>query len=222
MTRITTRRIVVGVDGTAASTAAVRWAVREARLRHATIDLVSVCYYDPRLHAHYVPLAQTPDRDEREAAARACLATAADLARRHLPPARLMAELADGLPARALLDRAAGAQMLVLGTSRPAPQSTGHSRDAIGAVARVCLSKAPCPVVIVAPALYEDPHAGRPHSASRQHAPVMVGPALGQERSRNLRPARWQVAGAHEVAQSTPSVTAPSRSGCSETAPQSM
>ena len=34
-------RIVVGVDGSAASAAAVRWAVREARLRHAAVHLIT-------------------------------------------------------------------------------------------------------------------------------------------------------------------------------------
>ena len=182
MTRMTARRIVVGVDGTAASTAATHWAVREARLRHATVHLVCACYHDPRLRAHYAPLAQTPDRDEHEATSRERLTAAAEIARRHLPPARVMAELASGLPARALLDRAAGAQMLVLGTSRPAPQHAQHARDAIGAVARACLSKAPCPVVIVAPgdspASHEDISAERPHLTPRHPAPAAPGLAL--------------------------------------------
>jgi nucleotide-binding universal stress UspA family protein len=41
-------RIVVGVDGSAASDAAVRWAVREARLRHAVVHLVSAYHTDSR------------------------------------------------------------------------------------------------------------------------------------------------------------------------------
>ena len=36
-------RIVVGVDGSAASAATVHWAVREARLRHAAVHLVCAC-----------------------------------------------------------------------------------------------------------------------------------------------------------------------------------
>lgn len=53
------RRIVVGVDGSAASAAAVRWAVREARLRHATVHLVCAYHGDTRLHAPYVSSAWT-------------------------------------------------------------------------------------------------------------------------------------------------------------------
>jgi nucleotide-binding universal stress UspA family protein len=44
-------RIVVGVDGSAASAATVRWAVREARLRHAGVHLVCACDSDARLRA---------------------------------------------------------------------------------------------------------------------------------------------------------------------------
>jgi len=48
-------KIVVGVDGSAASDAAVHWAIREARLRRATVHLVSAYHSDFRQHARYVP-----------------------------------------------------------------------------------------------------------------------------------------------------------------------
>ena len=64
------RRIVVGVDGSAASAAAVRWAVREARLRHATVHLVCAYHGDARLHAPYVSSAWTARLHLRRAAAR--------------------------------------------------------------------------------------------------------------------------------------------------------
>ncbi len=41
-------RIVVGVDGTAASPIAVRWAVQEALLRQASVHLVFVARQYPR------------------------------------------------------------------------------------------------------------------------------------------------------------------------------
>ena len=38
--KLAANRIVVGIDGSAASAAAVRWAVREAKLRHATARML--------------------------------------------------------------------------------------------------------------------------------------------------------------------------------------
>ncbi len=173
-------RIVVGIDGSAASDAAVRWAVREAQLRHATVHLLSAYHSDRSLRAQYVPPSSwmTPEQDRR--AAGALLAAAVDIARRYLPVGRLMAEVANEPPARALLDRSAHAELLVLGTTRPRPQP-GQPSQAMGPVARPCLRLAHCPVVIVSP---EDLPAGgmtagypsrmrrparRAGSAARQH-----------------------------------------------------
>jgi nucleotide-binding universal stress UspA family protein len=144
------RRIVVGVDGSAASDAAVRWAIREARLRHATVHLVSAYYSDSRQRAQYVPSSWMAPQEERSAAAEALIAAAMELARRSLPPGRLRAELANEPPARALLDRAVDAELLVLGTTRPTRQP-GQPPQAMGPVARACLRLACCPVVIVSP-----------------------------------------------------------------------
>ena len=146
----TDSRIVVGVDGSAASDAAVRWAVREARLRHATVHLISAYHSDSRQRAPYVPRSKMMPQEEHSAAAEALVAAAMELARRYLPRGRLRAELANELPARALLDRAADAELLVLGTTRPAPQS-GQPPSAMGPVARACLQLARCPVVVVSP-----------------------------------------------------------------------
>jgi nucleotide-binding universal stress UspA family protein len=142
--------IVVGVDGSGASDAAVRWAVREARLRHTTVHLVSAYHSDPGQRAPYARSSWMMPGEEQCCAAEALVAAAMQLARRHLPPGRLMAELADEPPVRALLDRAADAELLVLGTTRPTPGS-GQSAQTLGPVARACLRLAPCPVVVVCP-----------------------------------------------------------------------
>ncbi len=143
------RQIIVGVDGSAASAAAVLWAVREARLRHAIVHLVCAYHSDARLRAPYATWSWV-SQDDRCAAARESLDRAAELASHRLPPERLIAELANEPPALALLERSTGAEMLVLGTSRPAVQS-GQPPLAMGPVARVCLRRAHCPVVVVAP-----------------------------------------------------------------------
>jgi nucleotide-binding universal stress UspA family protein len=134
--------IVVGVHGTRSSDAAVDWAAREARLRHAALHLVLV--RDPAVHRR-APYARPADPGAGEPSA-AVLAGAVGRATELFPGGRVTSELADGLPARVLLDRAAGAVLLVLGDARPA----GDPADIPGPVARDCLRHAPCPVVIVA------------------------------------------------------------------------
>ena len=143
-------RIVVGVDGSAASAAAVRWAVREARLRHAAVHLVCACDSGANRQAPYASWSWLTREDERYAAAAAVLAAPAELARPHLPPGWLTTELVREPPARALLDQAADAEMLVLGTTRFA-RGTGQPTRAIGPVARACLRLAHCPVVVIGP-----------------------------------------------------------------------
>jgi nucleotide-binding universal stress UspA family protein len=78
----TVRRIVVGVDGSAASVAAVHWAVREARLRQAAVHLVHAYHSDARLHAPYASSSWLARQDERHTAAKETLAAAEELALR--------------------------------------------------------------------------------------------------------------------------------------------
>ena len=89
------------------------------------------------------------------------LASAARRAAGLLPCGQVTSELADGLPARALLDRAAaGAVLLVLGSACPA----GDPMAVLGPVARACLRHAPCPVVIVST---HPEHAGATHTRAQ-------------------------------------------------------
>lgn len=59
-------------------------------------------------------------------------------------PAHVTAELVEGPAERVLIDRSAGASLLVLG-STSSPVLNGRS---IGPVIRSCLSRAHCPVVV--------------------------------------------------------------------------
>jgi len=141
-------RIVVGVDGTATSPPAVGWAVREALLRGASLHLIFVRRRYQR--APYSGMAEDPLLGEDDAAGNALLAAARQQASQSLPARQLVTELADGSPAKVLIGRSAGADLLVLGSAYPPGRPVNEGTPVIGAVARACLQSAACPVVIVA------------------------------------------------------------------------
>jgi nucleotide-binding universal stress UspA family protein len=85
----------------------------------------------------------------------------------HAPDVKLRVEVVDGLAARVLLDRCAGAEMLILGTSSDEP---GSPRSA-GPVIRACLRRASCPVVVISEAMAPAP---APRGAARAAARVPV------------------------------------------------
>jgi nucleotide-binding universal stress UspA family protein len=145
----TRARIVVGVDGTEASAAAVRWAAREGQLRRADVHLLFVYDSARSERAPYSGFSGTLRPDEDHAAKRAWLGAVEQQASRALPPGWLSSELIDGSPARALIDQSAGAELLVLGTAEHADLSASEGPPAVGPVARACLRAAACPVVIV-------------------------------------------------------------------------
>jgi nucleotide-binding universal stress UspA family protein len=136
------RRIVVGVDGSAESAAALRWACREAALRGAEVHAV---------HAREAPLHSMPSYASYavRTGARPGEVDVADMWRSVMPDrapdVRVRTEVAEGLAARVLLERCDGADMLVLGTA-------GVSSGSAGPVIRACLRRAPCPVVVISAA----------------------------------------------------------------------
>ena len=166
------RRLVVGVDDSAESVAALRWACREAALRGAEVHAVHV--REERCHslASYAVPATSP------AACGSHEVSVDDLVRSvrddQVPAAEVRAEVrvevVDGLAARVLLDRCEGADMLVLGTSSDAP---GALRSA-GPVIRACLRRASCPVVVISAAQAPAPRREAPAGA-RVKVPVAAG-----------------------------------------------
>jgi nucleotide-binding universal stress UspA family protein len=112
------RRVVAGVDGPAASIAALIWAAREARLRRA--ELIAVYAWDAvrQCRAAYAAQRGLPSREEARAAAASVLSVSVHAAFGQDPPPGLRAEVAEGRPEQVLSSRAAGAGMLVLGCTR--------------------------------------------------------------------------------------------------------
>jgi nucleotide-binding universal stress UspA family protein len=152
------RRIVVGVAGSAASAAAVTWAAREAELRGSVLHAVHAWEPAARGRAPYAPGPPGGHDDERAAAA--LLRTVVEQELGTVPrgldgplpgTAGPLLEVAEGLPVQVLLNSAAGAELLVLGGSQLGPDAAGRPATHLGPVVRACLRSAPCPVVTVSP-----------------------------------------------------------------------
>lgn len=134
------KRIVVGVDGSPSSRQALEWAIRQAGLTGAVVDAVMAWQYP----ANYGWV-----MDERQAdlggMAAQTLDKAVAQARPVQPEVEVRTRVLEQNPARALLDTAEGADLLVVG-------SRGHGGFVgvlLGSVSQHCVHHAPCPVVVV-------------------------------------------------------------------------
>ncbi|MFH8413273.1 universal stress protein [Streptomyces collinus] len=146
MTELATgRAIVVGVDGSEASAAALRWATEQARALRAEVVAVHAWEATAPRVAPYAPMSVRPTpAEERDAAARLLTETLRRVFGPRIDDA-VRAELVEGPAVRVLLDRARGALLLVLGR-------TAHGQFDLpvgGAVGRGCLRHATVPVVAV-------------------------------------------------------------------------
>ena len=134
-------RVVVGIDGSARSLTALRWAAAEARARDADLDVV---------HAWRLPMVAAspvvtvlPDYSTLEDIGSSVLDAA--LADPALADVRVHPHFVHDSPARALLERAAGAGLVVAGT-----RGLGRVSGALlGSVSRQLLHHAACPVVVI-------------------------------------------------------------------------
>jgi nucleotide-binding universal stress UspA family protein len=141
-------RIVVGVDGSPASVAALRWAADLARLRGAEIVVVCAWHVALASLAPYAPVSRRPTADGERRRVEADLAVAMRTALGPTPDVKVRAVLVCGPPARVIVDQCGDADLLVLGGHH----ANSPLRQTVGAVVRTCLRQASCPVVIVAAA----------------------------------------------------------------------
>jgi nucleotide-binding universal stress UspA family protein len=135
--------IVVGVDGSKASLAALDWALRQARLTGAHLHAVTTWEF-PTNYGWAIPL---PDDMDFAADARTILDNAIDTAVAAAPGAEVEVtkSVIEGHAALVLAHVAEGASMLVVG-------SRGHGEFAgmlLGSVSEYLATHAPCPVLII-------------------------------------------------------------------------
>lgn len=134
--------IVVGVDGSEASTEALRWAVRQAELTEASVRAVIAWEFPAAWGGVPVPTSYDPEANAREvaeAAIRDMLGPS--------PSVDVTLDVVESRPAPALLEAARDADLLVVG-------SRGHgafSGMLLGSVSQHCTAHSVCPVVVVHP-----------------------------------------------------------------------
>jgi nucleotide-binding universal stress UspA family protein len=140
---MTTKPVVVGVDGSEESLLAAQWAAREATRRSSPLLIVSAPAPMPRVPAYHASPA-TIAIALRGIAARA-LDAAITRSEEVAPGLTIMTELLSGPPALAVAEKGSDASVLVVG----ARGAGGFAAMVLGSVSRYVASHAPCPVVVV-------------------------------------------------------------------------
>ncbi|MEN8600696.1 universal stress protein [Microbacterium rhizosphaerae] len=131
-------RILVGVDGSASSIHALRYAARMAEAFDAPLEAVTTWYY-PAFTEFEFATDWSPQQDAADILDQAIAEAFAD------DPPELTRHVIAGPPSRTLIDLSADSAMLVLG-------SRGHGGFAgllLGSVSAACAEHAHCPVLIV-------------------------------------------------------------------------
>ena len=133
-------RIVVGVDGSDSAQAALRWAVRQAKLAGGRVEAVIAWHYPAAYGWEPAGIDNDFAGDAHQVLAEAL--TAVSAAEPGVPVFPLVTE---GYPADVLLDAAKGADLLVLGH-----RGRGAVTSAlIGSVSLHCVLHAHCPVLVL-------------------------------------------------------------------------
>jgi nucleotide-binding universal stress UspA family protein len=137
-------QIVVGVDGSAADELALNWAIDDALVRHVSLRLVCAHQWLPAAgrstgndrpadHEHSLHLAEE------------VLSSALERAAVIGPSVRLQGQAIEGSAASVLLDEAARASLLVVGSR----QLKAFGSYFLGSVSGAVAARAGCPVIVV-------------------------------------------------------------------------
>ncbi len=135
--------IVVGVDGSEGGKRALRWALRHAAQTGGSVEAVIAWSWDD---IDRVPIAASSPAQARERATKLLDHEVQSALDEWLdtPPA-ISRQVVEGRPSQVLVDAAADASMLALG-------SHGHGRMfhlALGGVSEECIRHGSCPVIVV-------------------------------------------------------------------------
>jgi nucleotide-binding universal stress UspA family protein len=135
-----THRIVVGIDGSPSSIAALDWAVRQAELIEARLEVLMTWEWPTSYGWSPVPSDYDPAHD-----AETFLEDTMKSVRTSHPGLSIHSSVQEGHPAPALVEASRGADLLVVG-------SRGHGEFAgmlLGSVSEHCVTNAGCPVLVL-------------------------------------------------------------------------
>jgi len=133
-------RIVVGIDGSPSSLAALEWAANQAELTGATLDVLMTWEWPYSYGWSMIPTDYDPAHDSEK-----LLDEVLDPLRKARPGLSIQPTVLEGHPAPLLVKLSSGADLLVVG-------SRGHGEFAgmlLGSVSEHCVTNAHCPVLVV-------------------------------------------------------------------------
>ncbi|MET9311841.1 universal stress protein [Kribbella sp. NPDC003505] len=141
---MSTKKVVVGIDGRPDSDNAIRWAAAEAAARGAVLHLVHAFVW---AEFRGVPLGASDMAPGLRAQADLIVADAVELARKFEPGLEVTGERVDGFPAAVLLAESRHADVVVIGS-----RVTGRLlRLIVSSAGTELAARAHCPVVVVRP-----------------------------------------------------------------------
>jgi nucleotide-binding universal stress UspA family protein len=135
------RRIVVGIDGSPSSLAALQWAARQAEFTGSVLEVLIVWQW-PMSYGFAMPVASDfhPATD-----AGKVLDNAIGEVRKVHPEVEIRSSIIEGFPAQVLAEASKDAELVVVG-------SRGHGEFAgllLGSVSEHCMTHAHCPVLVM-------------------------------------------------------------------------
>jgi nucleotide-binding universal stress UspA family protein len=136
-----THRIVVGIDGSPSSMAAVEWAANQAELTGAVLEVLMTWEW-PSSYGWSLPI---PSGYDPEHESEKSLHEVLKPVREAHPSVTIQPSIIEGHPAPLLVKASHGADLLVVG-------SRGHGEFAgmlLGSVSEHCVTNAHCPVLVL-------------------------------------------------------------------------
>jgi nucleotide-binding universal stress UspA family protein len=139
-------RVVVGIDGSAGSRSALRWALAQARLTGAKVEAVAA-WQDPYLYGYGYgwPASQLDVAEIAAVVEKSLAATLTEVVGEHGRGVEVTGQVVEGSAAQVLVSRGATAQLLVVG-------KRGHGAFVgmlLGSVSQHCVQNASCPVAVI-------------------------------------------------------------------------